>query len=152
MKRENLVALCHALTGVAVMVISYYVKSDFLTPIDFLKPLGFAIFVLGMMFFTLSVASLRAAFLGNVEPVTETLITSGPYKYVRHPVYLGMVITVLGLSLGMKSLWGLICSILFFVPLGVYRAKLEEKAMAEAFGDEWNDYVGRTYFMFPPIY
>jgi protein-S-isoprenylcysteine O-methyltransferase Ste14 len=152
MRRENLVALCHALTGVAVMVISYYMKSDFLTPIDFLKPLGFGIFALGMMFFTLAVATLREAFLGNVEPVTETLVTTGPYKYVRHPVYLGMVISVLGLALGMKSLWGLICVILFFVPLGVYRANLEEKALAEIFGDEWIDYVGRTYFMFPPMY
>lgn len=152
MKRENLVALCHALTGVGVMVISYYMKSDFLITIDFLKPLGFGIFVIGMMLFALAVATLREAFLGNVAPVTESLITSGPYKYVRHPVYLGMVISVFGLALGMKSLWGLITAILIFVPLGVYRARLEEKALAEAFSDEWDDYVGRTYFMFPPVY
>jgi protein-S-isoprenylcysteine O-methyltransferase Ste14 len=152
MKRGNLVALCHALTGVAVMVISYFVKSDLLVPIDFLKPLGFALFILGMILFTVAVATLKEAFLGNVEPVTESLITTGPFKYVRHPVYLGMVISVLGLALGMKSLWGLICAIAIFVPLGVYRAKLEEMALAEAFADEWNDYVRRTYFMFPPLF
>jgi protein-S-isoprenylcysteine O-methyltransferase Ste14 len=152
MKRENLVALCHALTGVAVMVLSYFVKSDLLVPIDVLKPLGFALFVLGMMLFTLAVATLKEAFLGNIEPVTETLVTTGPYKYVRHPVYLGMVISVLGLALGMKSLWGLICVIVIFVPLGIYRAKLEEMALVEAFGDQWDDYVRQTYFMFPPLY
>jgi protein-S-isoprenylcysteine O-methyltransferase Ste14 len=152
MKRENLVALCHALTGVAVMVLSYFVKSDLLVPIDVLKPLGFALFVLGMMLFTLAVATLKEAFLGNIEPVTETLVTTGPYKYVRHPVYLGMVISVLGLALGMKSLWGLICVIVIFVPLGIYRAKLEEMALVETFGDQWDDYVRQTYFMFPPLY
>ena len=152
MKRENLIALCHALTGVAVMVLSYFVKSDFLVPIIFLKPLGFGLFILGMMLFTFAVATLKGAFLGNVKPVTETLVTTGLYKYVRHPVYLGMVISVLGLALGMKSFWGLLCAIVIFVPLGIYRAKLEENALAEAFRYEWNDYVGRTYFMFPPIY
>jgi protein-S-isoprenylcysteine O-methyltransferase Ste14 len=152
MKRDNLVALCHALTGVAVMVISYFVKSDLLVPIGFLKPLGFALFVLGMILFTLAVATLKEAFLGNVEPVTETLVTTGTYKYLRHPVYLGMVISVFGLALGMKSLWGVICAIVIFVPLGIYRAKLEEMALVEAFGDEWDDYVRQTYFMFPPVY
>lgn len=152
MKRENLVALCHALTGVAVMVLSYFVKSDLLVPIDVLKPLGFALFVLGMMLFTFAVITLKEAFLGNIEPVTETLVTTGPYKYVRHPVYLGMVISVLGLALGMKSLWGLICVIVIFVPLGIYRAKLEEMALVEAFGNQWDDYVRQTYFMFPPLY
>lgn len=152
MKRENLVALCHALTGVAVMVLSYFVKSGLLVPIDVLKPLGFALFILGMMLFTFAVATLKEAFLGNIEPVTETLVTTGPYKYVRHPVYLGMVISVLGLALGMKSLWGLICVIVIFVPLGIYRAKLEEMALVETFGDQWDAYVRQTYFMFPPLY
>jgi protein-S-isoprenylcysteine O-methyltransferase Ste14 len=128
------------------------VKSDPLSSIDFLKPLGFVLFGLGMVLFTFAVATLKEAFLGNVEPVTETLVTTGPYKFVRHPVYLGMVISVLGLALGMKSLWGLICTIAIFVPLGIYRARLEEKALVVAFGDEWNDYVRQTYFMFPPLY
>jgi protein-S-isoprenylcysteine O-methyltransferase Ste14 len=152
MKRENLVALCHALTGVAVMVISYFVKSDLLVPINVLKSLGFALFILGMILFAFAVATLKEAFLGNIEPVTETLVTTGPYKYVRHPVYLGMVISVLGLALGMKSLWGVICAIVIFVPLGIYRAKLEEMALVDTFGDQWDDYVRRTYFMFPPLY
>lgn len=152
MKRENIIALLHALTGVAVMVVSYFGKSDLLIPIEFIKPLGFILFVLGMLLFTFAAATLKEAFLGNVEPVTETLVTTGPYKYVRHPIYLGMVISVLGLSLGMKSVWGLICAIAIFVPLGIYRARLEEKALEEAFGDEWNDYVTQTYFMFPPLY
>ena len=152
MKRENVVALAHALTGVAVMIISFYVKTDFLVSIDILKPLGFTIFVLGIVLFAFSVASLRKAFLGNVEPVTGQLVTSGPYKLIRHPVYLGMVISIFGLALGMKSLWGMISAIVIFVPLGMYRAKLEEKALAAAFGDEWHQYIRRTFFMFPPVY
>jgi protein-S-isoprenylcysteine O-methyltransferase Ste14 len=63
-----------------------------------------------------------------------------------------MVISIFGLALGMKSLWGLICVIVLFIPLSIYRAVLEERALAEIFTDEWNAYVKRTWFMFPLVY
>ena len=38
------------------------------------------------------------------------------------------------------------------IPTGIYRARLEEKALARKFGTEWDHYSKRTYFMFPPAY
>jgi len=151
MNRENLVALLHALSGVAAMVVSLFTKTELLISVGFVKPAGLLIFSLGMLLFTFAAACLGKGFLGNVQPVSDKLVTSGPYRLVRHPVYLGMAISVFGLALGMRSVWGLVATLLWFVPVGIYRARLEERGMAHKFGAAWEEYVRRTYFMFPPI-
>jgi protein-S-isoprenylcysteine O-methyltransferase Ste14 len=152
MSRANLVALLHALSGAGAMIASLYTKTDFLASVRVIKPLGFVIFGAGMLLFVVTVAYLKKAFLGNVEPVTDTLITAGPYKLVRHPLYLGMVISTIGLAVGLRSLWGVLVVFLIFIPAGLWRARLEEDALAQKFGKEWEDYAKRTYFMFPPVY
>lgn len=152
MNRDDLAALLHVLAWLAVIAVSLLAKTDFLVSIRMLKPLGMATFLLGMSLFAWGVVHLKGAFLGNVEPISDVLVTTGPYRFVRHPVYLGMVIPTLGLALGLRSLWGVIGVFLVFVPVSAYRAKLEEKAMARRFGQEWTDYATRTHFMFPLIY
>jgi protein-S-isoprenylcysteine O-methyltransferase Ste14 len=152
MNRENLVALLHALSGVAVMVVSLFTKTELLISVGFVKLAGFLILFLGMLLFAFAAACLGKGFFGNVQPVCDNLVTSGPYRLVRHPVYLGMILSVFGLAVGMRSIWGLLITLLLFAPIGVYRARLEERWMAQKFGTAWEEYVRRTYFMFPLIY
>ena len=149
MRRENLVPLLHALSGVAVMASSLSTGNAFLASVAFIKPLGFAVFALGMLLFSIAAGFLKKAFQGNIESLTDVLITTGPYQYVRHPLYLGMVVSVSGIALGLKSLWGLLLTLFAFVPLSVYRARLEEEALARKFGPAWEAYARRTRFMFP---
>lgn len=149
MHRENLIALLHALSGVAAMVASLFTKNACLASVAFIKPLGFAVFALGMLLFSVAAGFLKKAFQGNIEPLTDVLITTGPYKIVRHPLYLGMVVSTSGIALGLKSLWGLLLTLFVFVPLGVCRARLEEEALARKFGPAWEAYARRTRFMFP---
>jgi protein-S-isoprenylcysteine O-methyltransferase Ste14 len=131
------------------MVASLFAKNAFLASVAVIKPLGFAIFALGMLLFALAAGFLKKAFQGNVEPVTDALVTTGPYKTVRHPLYLGMVVSAFGITLGLKSLWGLLLTLFVFLPLGVHRAQLEEKALAREFGPTWEAYARRTGFMLP---
>jgi protein-S-isoprenylcysteine O-methyltransferase Ste14 len=152
MSKANLVALLHALSGAGAMIASLYTKTDFLASVRAIKPLGFVVLSAGMLLFVVTVAHLKEAFFGNVEPVTDTLITAGPYKLVRHPLYLGMVISTIGLAIGLRSLWGVLVVFVIFIPAGLWRARLEEDALAQKFGKEWEDYAKRTYFMFPPVY
>jgi protein-S-isoprenylcysteine O-methyltransferase Ste14 len=151
MNRENLAALVHVLTWLAVIALSLATRIDIPLPTAVVKLLGWLIFMLGMFLFAWAAFYLKGAFFGNVEPVSDKLITTGPYRFVRHPVYLCMIVSTIGLTIGLRSPWGLAGVFLLFTPTGIYRARLEESAMARRFGEEWDDYVKRTCFMFPPL-
>ncbi len=79
------------------------------------------------------------------------LIQSGPYAFVRHPLYFGAWVFLLGLVL-LYPVWVML--ILFLATLVSYsaRARLEETALAERFGAEWTAYRQRTKFLIPFIY
>jgi protein-S-isoprenylcysteine O-methyltransferase Ste14 len=87
-----------------------------------------------------------------VEPVTDKLITTGPYRLVRHLLYLGMFLATIGLAVAFRSLWGMLITLALFIPAGLWRARLEEEALARRFGAEWEDYAAMTYFILPPVY
>lgn len=93
----------------------------------------------------------------NWSPVLEIrkdhkLITEGPYKYVRHPMYTCMWLGVAGFWL-ISSNWvvGIVAlvtwSILYFI-----RLPDEEKMMIEEFGDQYKDYMRRTKRIIPWAY
>ncbi len=103
----------------------------------------------GLLIWTL--AHLRGAFLGNIAPVTEHLVTSGPYRWVRHPLYLSMLVALLGLTVALRGVWGVVVVLALFAPAAAYRARLEERALAAKFGPEWEAYARQTCFMLPLI-
>ena len=152
MGRVNLVALLHALSGAGALVASLYTGTDLWAAVRFVKPLGYALFGGGMLLFMVSVVYLKQGFLGEVEPVTDKLITTGPYRLIRHPLYLGMFLATIGLAVAFRSLWGMLITLALFIPAGLWRARLEEEALARRFGAEWEDYAARTYFILPLVY
>lgn len=79
------------------------------------------------------------------------LIQTGPYAYVRHPMYFGWWVAMLGLTL-LYPVWAVF--LLFFFSLISFsnRARREETALAERFGVAWLDYKKRTKFLIPLIY
>jgi len=151
MGKVNLVALSHALSGAGALVASLYTETDLLASARFVKPLGFAVFAGGMLLFVVAVVYLKRAFLGDVEPVTDRLITTGPYRFVRHPLYLGMFVATVGLAVAFQSLWGMLIALAVFMPAGLWRARLEEQALARRFGQEWEEYAAKVYFILPPV-
>jgi protein-S-isoprenylcysteine O-methyltransferase Ste14 len=152
MRRQNVVALLHALSGAAAMVASVATRGGMPVRAGILKPLGFAIFGAGMLLFAVAVAYCGRAFLGEVEPVTDRLVTGGPYRFVRHPVYLGMLVATLGITLGLGSICGLLLAAFVFLPMALWRARLEEAALAQRFGRVWEAYAARTCAIVPGVY
>ena len=152
MNKDDLIALLHAASGVGAMIVSLLTRDSFHGPVAFLKPFGFVVFFVGMFFFAISVLFLKEAFRGNVRPVTEKLVREGPYRWIRHPLYLCMIITIIGLAIGMRSRWGLIVVFIMFIPFTILRAKLEEAALLDKFGKEWEEYIEQTNFILPYIY
>lgn len=66
------------------------------------------------------------------------LVTSGPFAYVRHPMYLGILLTALG-GIAVYRTWTFLFLLTHFPALRV-RARHEEQALAAAFGAEWAAY------------
>jgi protein-S-isoprenylcysteine O-methyltransferase Ste14 len=66
------------------------------------------------------------------------LITTGPFAYVRHPMYLGILLTALG-GLALYRTWTFLFLLTHFPALAI-RARHEERALAAAFGAEWKHY------------
>jgi protein-S-isoprenylcysteine O-methyltransferase Ste14 len=151
-KREHSVRLLHLLVWLVVVAISLLAKTEAALPAGTATVIGLLVFISGLSLFAWAVAYLRTAALGVVEPVSEELVMVGPYKYLRHPLSLGVIVSLVGLAISLRSLWGVLAAIVLFVPVSMYRARLEETAMARRFASQWHDYASRTYFMFPPVH
>jgi protein-S-isoprenylcysteine O-methyltransferase Ste14 len=149
MRRENLAPLIFVLSALGVLGIGWLTRSSLPISRELGRALGGAIFLLGMGAFAWIVAHLREAFLGEVAPVTEHLIKNGPYHWVRHPLYLSMIIVLLGIAFAFRSLWGVVSVFVLFLPAVVHRAKLEDIALSQKFGSVWEDYASNTAFLIP---
>ena len=79
------------------------------------------------------------------------LVTNGPYRYIRHPRYLGVMVTAAGISLLFRSWLGLTLS--FLVTLILYlRIRDEEAVLLREFGQEWEDYCQSSWRLLPYLY
>ena len=78
------------------------------------------------------------------------LVTSGPYAYVRHPIYSGLLLAMVGsvLTSGLPWLLGLI---LYFTYL-IFAARSEEKTMLAQFPDSYPAYRSRTKMLIPFVF
>jgi protein-S-isoprenylcysteine O-methyltransferase Ste14 len=77
------------------------------------------------------------------------LITSGPYAIMRHPMYAGLILASVG-ALLIYMTWTTVYFALF-APMTLIRARREEHALAEEFGDQWREYCKRVPMLVPPL-
>lgn len=78
------------------------------------------------------------------------LITSGPYRFVRHPIYTGLLLALLGSALALGSFW-----VIFFIAVClvfVNRIFVEERLMLREFPDSYPEYRRRTKALIPFIW
>ena len=79
------------------------------------------------------------------------LITTGLYRHLRHPRYLGGVLFAVGFALLFRSWIGLVGSV-FFLSVILFRIKDEETLMRQEFGQEWETYCKRSWRLMPYLY
>jgi protein-S-isoprenylcysteine O-methyltransferase Ste14 len=87
---------------------------------------GIAVAALGLM--------IRAVASGHVRK-NETLTTSGPYAYVRNPLYLGSVITAAGFTIAARSGWIALAMVLIFVLIYLPVIRAEESFLRQRFAE-----------------
>ena len=78
------------------------------------------------------------------------LIRTGPYAFVRHPIYTGMLLGVIGATLIAGEWRGIVAVILLLVAHSL-KALHEEALLTKEFGDEYISYRKQTGFLFPRL-
>ena len=115
--------------------------------------LGLLLIAGGLLLRAYAVRTLGPYFVPEVaiQP-DQQLMDQGPYKYVRHPAYTGVLLIVLGLGLALTN--GLSLAIMLLLPALAFgfRMHIEEAALLAAFGDDYRRYMQRTKRLIPFVY
>ena len=106
---------------------------------DVLATLGLAYSVWGL-------AYLRRSF--SIVPEARRLVTGGPYGLSRHPVYLGEIVTMIGVNLATAGLAGIL-AVIYFIGCELLRMRWEEVVLSTAFPNDYPNYARRVPRYFP---
>lgn len=78
------------------------------------------------------------------------LITSGPYAFIRHPIYTGLILAMLGSALGVDVFYAL--PLLVAGAYFIYSARREEAVMLQLFPEQYGAYMARTGMLTPRLF
>ena len=125
---------------------------DLVSPHNFLFYVAMFFLALGLL---LAIWSVRTFYNkggdgtpGPWQPVSN-LVISGPYRYVRNPMIIGVINLLLFESALFASIPMLLWAIVFFICNIVYFKNIEEKELIKRFGAEYEDYKNKVSMLFP---
>ena len=117
---------------------------------DWLRWLGLAVCIAGGSLQLWAFATLGKNLTDTcVTRRDHTLVTSGPYRYIRHPFYLAFLFGVVGISLVMAN-WSILTGLVPFAFI-LARMPIEERKLFEAFGEEYRKYRSQTGAFVPGL-
>jgi protein-S-isoprenylcysteine O-methyltransferase len=100
-----------------------------------------------------AIAVLANQFTSRVTICTEhKLVSSGLYRYVRHPSYLGQILILLGIGALLANVVAVLAAPLMTIIALVWRIRVEERAMSEHFGAAYQDYRKTTWRLLPLVW
>ena len=155
-KREKLLTqimgLALAVPGMIWLFTGWLSFGQFALP-DSVRIAGFAVGVYGVWWFY----RIHRTLGDNWSPVLEirsehTLITGGPYRYVRHPMYSDMILWLVSFALVTANWFYALTISTGLIILFSVRIPDEEKLMIERFGEQYRAYMKRTKRLIPFIF
>jgi protein-S-isoprenylcysteine O-methyltransferase Ste14 len=119
---------------------------------ELIRWVGVALFAAGgtLRIWPVFVLGRRFSGLVAIQP-GHTLVTTGVYRIIRHPSYLGLLIMSFGWALAFRSGVGVLLAALLIPPL-LARIHAEERLLRSQFGKEYDGYRARTWRLIPWLY
>jgi protein-S-isoprenylcysteine O-methyltransferase Ste14 len=114
---------------------------------------GLIVIWLGLAIRVWAIAALGRAFRTTVEvDPTQAVISSGPYRTIRHPSYTGLLLIVTGFGLASGDWLSLAICLLLPLPAVLRRIQIEEAELATVLGDPYRAYQAQTKRLLPGIW
>ena len=114
---------------------------------------GVALFVVGLALRWYSIFYLGRFFTVDVAIAEgHELIETGPYRFIRHPSYTGALLAFLGFGLTLGNWLAGLCLLFPIATAFLWRIHVEERALHQALGEPYRNYVARTKRLLPYVY
>ena len=162
-KAENIVTFFRRMLppiiafAVALALTHHFWPGHLTEPLSSPRPLwgsavGMALLCLGFALTFWARVTLGGNWSGRITLKQDhELITTGPYRFVRHPIYTGLILALLGSAIVEETL--LLVFVLIAVTWGfVIKARIEESYMLVNFGTRYEDYRALTGLLLPRLY
>ena len=115
--------------------------------------IGIIIIVLGLFLRYWSINILGKYFRTTVEvEESQKIVEKGPYKFIRHPSYSGIILFCIGYGLAVQNWLSLIIAISLPTIALLYRIKIEEEALVKGIGNDYEAYQKKTKKLIPGIW
>ncbi|HEX5432925.1 MAG TPA: isoprenylcysteine carboxylmethyltransferase family protein [Candidatus Angelobacter sp.] len=116
-----------------------------------IESLGIAITLAGFVFSIWARIHLGRNWSSSVTAkVDHELIRTGPYRWLRHPIYTGLLLAMLGTAMVRAQVCGLLALALVYAAWKI-KSRVEEHMMTITFGAEYSAYASGTGAMFPRV-
>ena len=120
---------------------------------DALFTAGTILVLTGLFVRIRSILTLKKYFTYSVSKTeNQQLITSGFYRYIRHPGYLGQLLVFLGIATALSNWLTILCMMVPILAAYLYRIGVEEKFMASQMGARYTEYKKKTKKLIPGIF
>ena len=115
--------------------------------------IGIALMVAGIVIRQWSVALLGRFFTVDVRVhADQTVVDTGPYRWVRHPSYSGLLLTMLGVGLALGN-WAALAVLIVLPTAGlVQRIRVEERALFEGLGEPYRRFAATRAHLIPGVW
>lgn len=154
-RRQHLSLLPLQLVPLAIVILGPWSDRQSIAVIsgsEAVRYIGIVLLASGFVLMHWAEAALENLFSVEVTiQKSHRLITSGPFRLLRHPRYLGIILLITGIALVFRS-WLAILLVITLLPVLIVRIHDEDALMHAQFGGEWRHWAEKTWRLIPYIY
>ena len=115
--------------------------------------LGLFLILVGMTLRFISIWSLGRLFTVDVTiRDNHTIKRDGVYRFIRHPSYLGSIVSFIGFGISLNNWVSLLIISVLVTSAMIYRITIEEKLLKQQFDSEYSEYMKKSRRLIPWIY